>query len=48
MFQRLWVRIPTSYTGWTIFHIIVAEIVMFVSKDEAESEDGPFFLKNGH
>ena len=20
-FQRLWVRIPTLYTGWTFFHI---------------------------
>ena len=33
-FQRLWVRIPAPYTGWTFFTIFVVKIVMmFVWKD---------------
>ena len=31
--KRLWVRIPTQDTGWTLFPYIVVIIVMFVSKD---------------
>ena len=35
MFQRLWVQIPTQYTGLTFFHILfVVKIEMCVWKDE--------------
>ena len=32
MFQRLWVRIPSPYTGWTFFTLFVVKIVMFVDE----------------
>ena len=48
MFRRSWVRIPAPDTGHNMFsHIFAVRIVIFVSKEYIEAEDGPFLKKGG-
>ena len=45
MFQRLWVRIPAPYTGWTFFTFICCKNCIVCLKrqkfNEKEAGDGP-------
>ena len=43
MFQKLWVRIPAPYTGWTshFSHVFVVKIVWFVWKDQKINKKRP-------
>ena len=47
MFQRLWVRIPALYTGWTFFRICICCKICYVFDktkiNEKEAGVGPFF-----
>ena len=49
MFERLRVRIPALYTGWTFFHIdLLQKIVLFVWEDQKYMKKRPglvHFLK---
>ena len=42
MFERLWVRIPAPYTGWTFFTLICCKNCIITIKTEREAGVGPF------
>ena len=44
--ERLWVRIPAPYTGWTFFTFAV--IIVKTKINEKEAEDGPIFIKKNN
>ena len=48
MFQRLWVRIPALYTGWTFFTSICCKILMFEKTKINEKRPGMAHLKNNN
>ena len=49
MFQRSWVRVPATYTGWTFLTFIFCKnynvSLKKTIKNEKEDGDGPFLFK---
>ena len=41
MFQKSWVQIPVSHTGWIFPHLLVVKIVLFAWKDKNKQKKKP-------